>query len=76
MIDYRPIKDFSDAIASYPPNDIEVDIGVYNGVVSFSIEQWNKVSHKTVYSNHMVCNSHAEACMIADTLNTFIHRRV
>jgi hypothetical protein len=53
-----------------------VDIGVYNGVVSFSIEQWNKVSHKTVYSNHMVCNSHAEACMIADTLNTFIHRRV
>jgi len=74
-VNYKAIAGFSAEIAKYNPANIEMDISVFNGAVNLTIDEWHKVGHKRVFSAHLLCESHAEACIIAATLTAFIHRR-
>lgn len=72
-MDLQPIADLSLFLTD--PTAQEVDVSVFNGVVNIVVKEWNKVDFKVTFSKHIVCESHAEACLIADTLNTFLNRR-
>jgi hypothetical protein len=75
MLDTSPIVLFALAINAYPPADIEADISVFNGIVTMTIEEWDKVSHRTVFREHIVCDSHHDACIVQATLQSFINHR-
>lgn len=72
-MDLQPIADLSLFLTD--PTAQEVDVSVFNGVVNIVVKEWDKVAFKVVFSKHIVCDSHVEAVLIADTLNTFINKR-
>lgn len=74
----QAIIDFSNAIdkyrKEYDESSLEIDISVFNGAINFRIKVWSKVDFHTVYSSHMMCTSHQEACLIQNILNAFINK--
>lgn len=75
-MDLLPIVKFKQAITSIPADECDPDISVFNGAVNLTIKRWRKnAGFELVYSTHIMCDSHAEACLIQAVLIAFIHER-
>ena len=75
MLDLSVIADFSREVSKYNRDNIEIDVSVFNGLLTLTIEEWSTVSHRRVYATHIPCESHEQACLIASALNAYINQR-